>query len=121
MLQPKLKSVQTETPYKLILLYETGEKREFDVAPYINGSWYGELRNPAYFQTVKVLPGGVGVEWMNGQDIAPMSYMSAVLLFSKNPIGRMQNSLIWGFFAVRDFHEHGFPKRKRYSYKHKEC
>lgn len=71
MLQPRLKSVETEATYKLILLYETGEKKRFDVALYIKGSWYNELKNPAYFQTVKVLPGGVGVEWMNGQDIAP--------------------------------------------------
>lgn len=71
MLQPRLKSVEPRPHYKLILAYETGELKEFDVEPYIGGPWYGELKNPAYFQTVKVLPGGVGIEWQNGQDIAP--------------------------------------------------
>lgn len=43
----------------------------FDVAPYITGSWYGELKDAAYFKTVRLLPGSVGIEWINGQDIAP--------------------------------------------------
>ncbi len=71
MLQPMLKSVEAEAPYRLILHYETGEKKMFDVAPYITGSWYGELKDAAYFKTVRLLPGGVGIEWINGQDIAP--------------------------------------------------
>jgi len=57
--------------YHLRLEYETGEIRLFDVSPYISGSWYGELRDTSYFQTVHLLPGGTGIEWGNGQDIAP--------------------------------------------------
>lgn len=32
-----------------------------------SGNWEMKL----YFQTVRLLPGGTGIEWMNGQDIAP--------------------------------------------------
>lgn len=39
--------------------------------PYAEGSWFGELKNEANFQTVHLLPGGVGIEWTSGQDIAP--------------------------------------------------
>ena len=71
MLQPKLVKVEPLDMMKLRLEYETGEVKLFDVAPYATGSWYGELRETAYFQTVHMLPGGIGSEWGNGQDIAP--------------------------------------------------
>lgn len=71
MLQPRLTSVCPEEGYQLLLTYETGEKRRFDVSPYIIGSWYGELKDTAYFRSVTLLPGGIGIEWIHGQDIAP--------------------------------------------------
>ncbi|MCL2106636.1 MAG: DUF2442 domain-containing protein [Oscillospiraceae bacterium] len=55
----------------LELVYETGERKLFDVAPYIFGSWYEELRNTSYFRGVRLIDGGISVEWPNGQDIAP--------------------------------------------------
>lgn len=81
MAQLKLKSVEPAADYKLLLSYETGEVKEFDVAPYIIGSWFGELKNPTYFKTVRLLPGGTGIEWLNGQDIAPHElYDNSVLV-----------------------------------------
>lgn len=71
MLQPRLTSVSPKDGHKLLLTYETGERRLFDVSPYITGSWYGELQDAAYFSSVSLLPGGVGIEWLHGQDIAP--------------------------------------------------
>ena len=71
MLQPKLVSVEPMPGAKLHLCYETGEKKIFDVTPYIVGSWFGCLKNADYFRTVRLLPGGVGIEWPDGQDIAP--------------------------------------------------
>lgn len=71
MLQPRLKRVEPLGSLKLRLFYETGEVKDFDVAPYATGSWFGELKDAAYFRTVRMLPGGSGIEWGNGQDIAP--------------------------------------------------
>ncbi len=71
MLQPRLTSVEPLPDMRLCLHYETGEIKLFDVTPYANGSWFGELRNEAYFKSVHLLPGGIGIEWGNGQDIAP--------------------------------------------------
>ena len=71
MLQPKLTSVEAVEPLKLRLEYETGEIKLFDAAPYASGPWFGELRDKDYFHTVHLLPGGIGIEWANGQDIAP--------------------------------------------------
>ncbi len=71
MLQPRLTKVEPMEYMRLRLSYETGEVKEFDVSPYAQGSWYGALRDRAYFHTVRLLPGGVGIEWADGQDIAP--------------------------------------------------
>ena len=71
MLQPRLTKVEPMPSMILRLHYETGEVRLFDVAPYAEGAWYGELKDDAYFRSVRLLPGGVGVEWRDGQDIAP--------------------------------------------------
>lgn len=71
MLQPRILSVTPKENYKLQLQYETGETKIFDVSPYIRGSWFGELKEKSYFQSVQLLPGGIGIEWSNGQDIAP--------------------------------------------------
>ncbi len=71
MLQPKLLVVKPMDASMLYLEYETGEKKLFDVKPYISGSWYGELSDSEYFKTVHIISGGFGIEWENGQDIAP--------------------------------------------------
>ena len=71
MLQPNLRKVEALPPMMLRLYYETGEVRDFDVTPYAVGPWYGELKDDAYFRSVQLLPGGTGIEWMDGQDIAP--------------------------------------------------
>ena len=81
MREPSLVSVKVSAPLQLCLVYETGEVKLFDVSPYAHGSWFGQLQNPSYFQTVHVLPGGHGIEWADGQDIAPHElYELSVLL-----------------------------------------
>ncbi len=62
MLQPRLTKVEPLKNLQLRLFYETGEIKVFDVAPYTDGPWFGELRDTAYFQAVHLLPGGVGIE-----------------------------------------------------------
>lgn len=69
--QPPILNVEPQDGRYLVLEYDSGERRRFDVAPYMTGPWYGELAERAYFDAVRVLPGGVGIEWPHGQDIAP--------------------------------------------------
>ena len=71
MLQPKLLKVDALPDMQLVLYYETGEKKLFDVTPYATGSWYSELKDPKYFVTVRIIANGSGIEWPDGQDIAP--------------------------------------------------
>ena len=69
MLQPKVTAVKPLPDYKLLLDFETGEKKIFDVGPYIQGDWYGKLRDISVFYTVHIA--GHTVAWADGQDIAP--------------------------------------------------
>jgi hypothetical protein len=71
MLQPNIKAIETLSDSRLKLTYETGETRVFDVSPYIKGEWYGKLRDDLYFQKITIAHGGWGIEWPDGQDIAP--------------------------------------------------
>ena len=71
MLQPRIISVQAMPDMKLLLKYETGEIKMFDVSPYANGSWFGKLKDKTYFNAVKLLHDGTGIEWPDGQDLAP--------------------------------------------------
>lgn len=79
MLQPELLSVTPKDNYKLLLVYETGEQKLFDVLPYISGEWYGELKDKANFNSVRLA--NHSVEWSGGQDIAPHElYYNSMLL-----------------------------------------
>lgn len=69
MLRPTVKKVDTLSAFRLLLEFDNGEVKIFDVKPYIRGKWYSELGDDAYFQSVMV--NGYSVEWANGQDLCP--------------------------------------------------
>lgn len=69
MLRPTAKIVKPLTDYKLEIEFDSGEKKIFDVKPYIKGEWYSELQDIEYFNSV--FANGYTVEWPNGQDICP--------------------------------------------------
>ncbi len=69
MLRPTATEVTPLDNYKLSVKFDNGERKIFDVKPYISGAWYGELNNPSYFKSVTV--DGFTVVWPNGQDICP--------------------------------------------------
>ena len=71
MLYPKMLNVEPLDDYKIKIFYETGEIKLFNVLPYISGNWYKELNNNEYFKTIHLVSNGHGIEWENGQDIAP--------------------------------------------------
>lgn len=71
MLTPKIISVEATPDYTLHVCFADGTKNLFDVKPYIHGSWFGELESKSYFKQVRIIDDGYGIEWPNGQDIAP--------------------------------------------------
>ncbi|MBQ5781133.1 MAG: DUF2442 domain-containing protein [Spirochaetaceae bacterium] len=69
MLRPTVINAIPKDDYKLVLSFDNGEKKVFDVKPYITGSWFGKLNSKDYFAAVKT--NGFNVEWPDGQDICP--------------------------------------------------
>ena len=69
MMRPTAVFVEPVENYQLMVEFDNGEKKKFDVKPYIQGSFYGQLSDPAYFKSVKT--NGFSVEWENGQDLCP--------------------------------------------------
>lgn len=69
MLRPTATHVEVICAYQILVEFNNGEKRSFDVEPYIKGDWYGQLRVMEYFK--RVTTDGYTVVWPNGQDICP--------------------------------------------------
>lgn len=69
MLRPTVIDVKAEENYSLLLKFDNGETKRFDVRPYIAGSWYGMLQDKSYFRTARA--NGYSVEWADGQDLCP--------------------------------------------------
>ena len=69
MLRPTAVSVLALDDARILVEFDTGEKKIMDVKPYIKGEWYGMLADPSYFRTVRT--NGYTVEWKDGQDLCP--------------------------------------------------
>jgi len=61
--------VEPLNDYKLLLTFENGEKRIFDVSPYLDKGIFQELKNEDKFKTVRV--GFDSIEWCNQADLDP--------------------------------------------------
>ena len=83
MLRPKVLDVNPIAGRKVVLAFDTGEERIFDVTPYINGDWFGKLKDSDFFKTVRVV--GNTIEWADGQDIAPHELYDLSVSVSRNP------------------------------------
>jgi hypothetical protein len=64
-----VKAVKPLKDYKLLLTFENGEERVFDLRPYLNVGIFAELKQPGRFEAVRV--SFDTVEWPNGADICP--------------------------------------------------
>ena len=62
-------SVTTEPGHRLLLEFENGERRRFDMAPYLEERPFCRLRETAVFDMARVEYGTVA--WPGNIDIAP--------------------------------------------------
>ena len=69
MLRPTITKVIPQNNKILCLEFDNGERKQFDVKPYIKGSWFGKLSDDAYFKTVN--PNDYTIKWADDQDICP--------------------------------------------------
>lgn len=67
-MNPTIKAVQPLADYRLDLEFENGERRVFDVRPYLDRGVFVRLQNRGLFQAVRVVAGSV--EWSGGVDLS---------------------------------------------------
>ena len=67
-MNPYVKSVQFKDDYCLLLTFENGEKRIFDLKPYFDKPVFSRLKNAALFKTARVVSGAV--EWQGEIDLS---------------------------------------------------
>ena len=68
-MRPKAIDVKPLKNYMLEITFDNGEKKIFDVKPYLKYEQFKELENENKFRKVKI--GGLSIEWENGADICP--------------------------------------------------
>jgi hypothetical protein len=68
MMNPSVKSVLPLPQHRLQIEFENGEQKLFDVTPYLEKGIFTELKDEAYFKSVKV--GFSSIEWPNEQDFS---------------------------------------------------
>ena len=69
MLRPKAIDVKPLDNYLLEITFNNGEKKIFDVKPYLEFKQFKELKDEKVFKKVKIA--GLSIEWENGADICP--------------------------------------------------
>jgi hypothetical protein len=64
-----IRNVKPQDDYMLLLTFENGEKRQFDMKPYLEIGLFKELKDPNLFKTVKT--SFDSIEWANDADFDP--------------------------------------------------
>jgi len=66
---PNVVDVTPQDDYQILLSFDNGERKIFDMKPYIDKGFFKQLQNKTYFKTVK--PHFNSIQWANGQDLSP--------------------------------------------------
>lgn len=68
-MNPRITSVKPQPDHTLLLTFDNGEVRLFDVKPYLDRGIFRELKDYQYFNSVRPFLGSI--QWVNGQDFCP--------------------------------------------------
>lgn len=68
-MNPRLTAATPLPDARLLLVFHNGERRLFDVSPYLDKGIFRQLRDAGTFARVRVVSGHV--EWPGGQDFSP--------------------------------------------------
>ncbi|MEQ6359505.1 DUF2442 domain-containing protein [Thermoanaerobacter thermohydrosulfuricus] len=66
----KVIDVKPVDDYKLIVTFDNGVIKEYDIKPKLNEWPFELLKNKAFFKAVKVDAGGYGVSWNSNIDLS---------------------------------------------------
>jgi hypothetical protein len=64
-----VKEVKPLPDFRLLILFENGERRVFDVSPYLDHGVFQALRDPTMFNSAHISFDTVA--WSNGADLCP--------------------------------------------------
>lgn len=67
-MDPHVTSVRALDDYELEVLFENGERRRFDVKPYLGRGIFVRLQNRSLFKAVRAVAGSI--EWPGGLDLS---------------------------------------------------
>ncbi len=67
---PKVISVQALDEKTLLVEFNNKEIKEYDVSPFFSKPMFAPLKNPLFFKSVRVEPGGYAVAWNDEMDIS---------------------------------------------------
>jgi len=84
-MNPRVSSVHANNDHTLMLLFANGERRSFDVKPYLGKGIFRDLDDISYFKSVKVEMGTVA--WPNGQDFCPDTLYEESIPISYEDLG----------------------------------
>jgi len=65
----KVIAVKPEEDYQLVVKFDTGEIKRFDMKPYLDRGVFKELKNRDYFKNVHIAFDTV--QWEHEQDVSP--------------------------------------------------
>ena len=68
-MNPRITAVKPQKDYQLLLQFDNGENRVFDVSPYLDKGIFKELQQLSMFYSVKAIDGTV--QWQNEADFCP--------------------------------------------------
>lgn len=67
---PPIKSATAIGPTHLLVVFEDASERVYDCEPLLDRPQFQLLRTPAFFQAVRVDPGGYGISWNDAMDLS---------------------------------------------------
>ncbi len=77
MLPPRIKEVEVLENYELLLIYENGEHRVYDMKPNLQYEAFNKLKDYEPFKKVRVA--GETIEWETGENVSQESlYMNSI-------------------------------------------
>ncbi len=67
-MNPYVKNLTPLADYRLLVEFENGERRVFDLTPYLGKGVFTQLRDPARFRLARVVAGSI--EWPGEIDLS---------------------------------------------------
>ena len=68
-MNPRVKYVTPAKDFTLLITFNNGEEKSFDVKPYLEIGNFKELKDVSIFNSVKPFLGSI--QWSNGLDLCP--------------------------------------------------